>query len=106
MKSCGSSSGTHTPLFGFSIIHIKAATTEKLGCPVLAFFGEKDPWIPLDSIEALKREAQKTKKPVETIVYPGADHGFFCNERSSYQAEAARDAWTRLKSFFATHLQA
>lgn len=80
--------------------------TEKLGCPVLAFFGEKDPWIPLDTVEALKREAEKTKKPVETVVYPGADHGFFCNERSSYQAEAARDSWTRLKSFFAKHLQA
>jgi len=80
--------------------------TGKLGCPVLAFFGENDPWIPLDSVEELKREAQRTKKSVEVVVYPGADHGFFCNERGSYQAEAARDAWERLKKFFAQHLQA
>ena len=79
--------------------------TEKLGCPVLAFFGEKDPWIPLDTVEALKREAERTRKSVETVVYPGADHGFFCDERGSYQAEAAGDAWARLKTFFAKHLQ-
>ena len=32
------------------------------------------------------------KKNAEVIVYPGADHGFFCNERESYRADAAKDA--------------
>ena len=79
--------------------------TAKLRCPVLAFFGEKDAFIPLESVEALKAEAKKNGKQVEVVVYPGADHGFFCNERASYQAAAAKDAWERLKKFFATHLQ-
>ena len=79
--------------------------TAKLRCPVLAFFGEKDAFIPLDSVEALKAEAKKHGKQVEVVVYPGADHGFFCNERASYQAAAAKDAWERLKKFFATHLK-
>src|SRR5262249_20815513 len=91
------------PFYGGGIPTDKTA---QLGCPVLAFFGEKDPWIPLDSVEALKREARRTGKQVEVVVYPGADHGFFCDERSSYQAEAAHDAWDRLKKFFAKHLQA
>ncbi|TMA81384.1 MAG: dienelactone hydrolase family protein [Deltaproteobacteria bacterium] len=79
--------------------------TPKLRAPVLAFFGEKDAFIPLDSVEQLKAELARTGKQAEVIVYPGADHGFFCDERASYQAEAARDAWERLKRFFAAHLQ-
>src|SRR6266705_2805134 len=74
--------------------------TPKLRAPVLAFFGEKDAFIPLDSVEQLKVELARTGKQAEVIVYPGADHGFFCDERASYQAEAARDAWERLKRFF------
>jgi carboxymethylenebutenolidase len=91
------------PFYGGGIPIDKTPT---LGCPVLAFFGDKDPWIPLDTVEELKRAAQRSGKSVEVVVYPGADHGFFCDERASYQAEAARDAWERLKRFFATHLKA
>ncbi|HJQ83351.1 MAG TPA: dienelactone hydrolase family protein [Candidatus Binatia bacterium] len=80
--------------------------TAKLRCPVLAFFGEKDAFIPLDSVEQLKAEAKKHGKQVEVVVYPGADHGFFCNERASYQKAAAEDAWSRLKAFLARHLAA
>jgi carboxymethylenebutenolidase len=79
--------------------------TPKLGCPVLAFFGEKDPWIPLDDVEALRKALQHERKVGEVIVYPGADHGFFCNERPSYQEAAARDAWKRLLEFFGRHLK-
>ena len=78
--------------------------TAKLKAPVLAFFGEKDAFIPLEFVEQLRREAAKHKKQVEIVVYPGADHGFFCNERASYNAKAAADAWQKLKTFFATHL--
>ena len=78
--------------------------TPKLKAPVLAFFGEKDAFIPLEFVEQLRREAAAQKKQVEVVVYPGADHGFFCNERASYNAKAAADAWQRLKTFFATHL--
>ena len=78
--------------------------TAKLKAPVLAFFGEKDAFIPLEFVEQLRREAATQKKQVEVVVYPGADHGFFCNERASYNAKAAADAWQRLKTFFATHL--
>src|SRR5262249_40783480 len=45
--------------------------TAKLGCPVLAFFGEKDGFIPLDGVEQLKAEAKRLGKPVEVVVYPG-----------------------------------
>src|SRR2546425_671773 len=85
---------------------LPAEKTAKLKCPVLAFFGEKDAYIPLDSVEQLQAEARRYGKAVEVVVYPGAEHGFFCNERASYQKAAAEDAWARLKKFFATHLKA
>ena len=38
------------------------------------------------------------------IVYPGADHGFFCDQRESYQEAAASDAWSRAKQLFRDEL--
>ena len=80
--------------------------TASLKAPVLAFFGDQDPFIPLDSVEKLRAEATKLGKQVEIVVYPGAPHGFFCNERDSYRPDAAKDAWEKVKAFFKEHLQA
>ena len=79
---------------------------DQLRCPMLLFFGENDPFIPLDEVEKIKQRLTQLKKTSETIVYPGAPHGFFCNERDSYRADAAKDAWERLTTFFAQHLKA
>ena len=80
--------------------------TASLKAPVLAFFGEDDPFIPLDQVEKLRAEAKRLGKNVEIVVYPKAPHGFFCNERDSYRPDAAKDAWERTKAFFAKHLKA
>ena len=90
------------PFYGGGIPVDRTAT---LKAPVLAFFGDQDPFIPLDHVEKLKAEAKRLGKAVEVVVYPGAPHGFFCNERDSYRAEAAADAWQRTKAFFKKHLQ-
>jgi carboxymethylenebutenolidase len=79
--------------------------TEKTKAPMLIFFGEDDGFIPLDQVDALRAELAKHKKPAEVVVYKGAGHGFFCNERDSYQQQAASDAWERLGKFFGQHLK-
>jgi carboxymethylenebutenolidase len=79
---------------------------DQLRAPMLLFFGENDPFIPLEEVEKIKHRLADLKKTAEVVVYPGAPHGFFCNERDSYRADAAKDAWTRMIRFFATHLQA
>lgn len=84
---------------------IPVEKTSGLKGPVLAFFGEDDPFIPLDQVERLKQEAARLGKRVEVVVYPKAPHGFFCNERDSYRPDAAADSWRRLKDFFAAHLK-
>lgn len=73
--------------------------------PVLAFWGETDQSIPLDQVAEAEQVMRQLGKDYESIVYPGADHGFNCDERSSYNAPAAADAWERSKSFFAKHLK-
>jgi carboxymethylenebutenolidase len=77
---------------------------DKLSCPTLLFFGDKDAFIPNEEVERIQSTLKKLGKPAEVKVYAGAEHGFFCNERSSYNAEAAKDAWKRLLAFFAQHL--
>jgi carboxymethylenebutenolidase len=68
-------------------------------CPVLAHFGDQDHWIPLESVEAFK----KAHPEVEVHVYH-ANHGFNCDHRGSYNAEAARLALERTLAFFAKNL--
>lgn len=68
-------------------------------CPVLAHFGDQDHWIPLESVEAFK----KAHPDVEVHVYH-ANHGFNCDQRGSWNAEAARLARERTLAFFGKHV--
>jgi carboxymethylenebutenolidase len=77
----------------------------KISCPMLLFFGDQDPFIPNDEVEKIRATLADLKKNADVVVYPGAPHGFFCNERDSYRPDNAQDAWQRLKSFFAKHLK-
>jgi carboxymethylenebutenolidase len=67
--------------------------------PVLAHFGAKDHWIPLDTVEAFR----VAHPDVEVQVY-AADHGFNCDQRGSHDATAAKLARERTLAFFARHL--
>ena len=67
--------------------------------PVLAHFGDQDKHITLPSVEAFR----KAHPEVEVQVY-SADHGFNCDQRGSYNAEAAKLARERTLAFFAKHV--
>jgi carboxymethylenebutenolidase len=73
--------------------------------PWLGLFGDADESIPVDDVERL-RSTLDEKAPVahEVVRYPGAQHGFNCDQRPSYDREAAADAWQRTLAWFATHL--
>jgi carboxymethylenebutenolidase len=71
---------------------------------ILCLFGEKDALIPREQVDAIRSALAKAKVDHEVVVYPGADHGFFCDQRASYQKEAADDAWKRVKSLFRERL--
>jgi carboxymethylenebutenolidase len=67
--------------------------------PVLAHFGDQDKHISVESVEAFK----KAHPEVEVHLYQ-ADHGFNCDQRGSWNAEAARLARERTLAFFAKHV--
>ena len=64
-------------------------------CPVLAHFGNRDPLIPMDTVDAF-RVAQPE---VQVEVYD-ADHGFNCDHRGSYDAAACELALEHTLGFF------
>jgi carboxymethylenebutenolidase len=79
---------------------IAAAKEEAPRCPVQLHFGEVDASIPMADVAAI-RAAQPG---VEVFVYPGAGHGFGCEDRGSYVAADAALAQQRTLAFFAAHL--
>lgn len=68
-------------------------------CPTLAIFGALDPWIPLDTVQAL--EAAWVDRPdCEVVVYPDADHGFVHEpSRATHRPDDAAAAWHRALDF-------
>jgi carboxymethylenebutenolidase len=72
----------------------------KIKGKILCLFGEKDALIPMDQVDAIRTALEKGGVNHEVVVYPGADHGFFCDQRATYQKEAAEDAWRRVKALF------
>lgn len=74
---------------------------DKPKVPTQLHFGEKDAGIPLADVETIK-----SKRPeVEVFIYPGAQHGFHCDERASYDKTSADVAWPRSLAFFAKHMK-
>ena len=74
---------------------------DKPKVPTQLHFGEKDAGIPLSDVETIT-----AKRPdVEIHVYPGAQHGFNCDERASYDKASADIAKQRSLDFFAKHLK-
>jgi carboxymethylenebutenolidase len=74
---------------------------DKPKVPTQLHFSEKDAGIPLSDVETIK-----AKRPeVEIFIYPGAQHGFHCDERASYDKKSADIAWPRSMAFFLKHLR-
>ncbi len=91
------------PFYGGGIAGLldKAA---KIRAPLYLFFGDRDAFIPLDQVKKIDAKLAELGKTHTTKVYSGADHGFFCNDRGSYDAKSAADAWSELKAFFKKNL--
>ncbi|QUS59395.1 dienelactone hydrolase family protein [Synechocystis sp. PCC 7339] len=81
------------------------AYTDKIEGTLYAFFGLEDASIPMADTEQIEQALSKYQVNHKIFRYPGADHGFFCDQRASYNAEAAADAWQKVKQLFQTELQ-
>jgi carboxymethylenebutenolidase len=67
--------------------------------PVMAHFGDQDKHISVESVRAF----EKAHPEVEVHLY-AADHGFNCDQRGSYNANASATARERTLDFFRKHL--
>jgi carboxymethylenebutenolidase len=79
---------------------VVASKDAKPACPVQLHFGEKDASIPMADVAAI----QAAQPGIEVFVYPGAQHGFGCDERGSYSRADSELAWQRTLDFFRQHL--
>jgi carboxymethylenebutenolidase len=91
------------PFYGGGIAAL-LPKADKIKAPLQLFFGERDAFIPQDQVKAIDAKLRELKKSYKIDNYAGADHGFFCNERASYNEKAASDAWTKLVAFFRENL--
>lgn len=95
---------TRTNLFGAASCWygggIAATRTETPHYPVQMHFGEKDTSIPMSDVEAIRAAHPE----VEIHVYPGAQHGFGCDERATFSPDDANVAMRRTLDFLALNL--
>lgn len=75
-----------------------------LDVPVLFTSGLKDAWINPEKVGQLESIAERHDLPVEILRYD-ADHAFFNDTRPEvYDEGAAKDAWSKVLSFFRENL--
>ena len=79
------------PYYGGGMLE---AQGERPRCPVMAHFGELDKGIPIAGV----REFAAKHPEVQVFTY-AADHGFNCDRRGAYNAEAATLARERTIEF-------
>jgi carboxymethylenebutenolidase len=70
--------------------------TKDIKGTIYTFFGLEDASIPVAEVDQIEQELIKYQIPHQVYRYSGADHGFFCDQRASYNREAASDAWQKV----------
>ena len=68
-------------------------------CPVMFHFSDRDAHIPMRDVDKIAAAL-----PEAPLYLYSADHGFNCDARAAYNAEAASLARARTLAFFAEHL--
>jgi carboxymethylenebutenolidase len=88
--------------FGFRPL---AELAPALLSPWLGLYGDQDPSIPVDEVEALRVAAASAAVPTTVVRYAAAGHGFHNDARPDvYHEAAAKDAWTKTLDWFARYL--
>jgi carboxymethylenebutenolidase len=76
---------------------------DDLKAPVLGLYGGADTGIPVESVERMRAACQEAHKTCQLVIYPDAPHGFNADYRPSYRADAAKDGWAKMLSWFKDH---
>ena len=79
---------------------------QDLKAPILMFWGGKDQHIGPEQTQAITGALKSAGKPYVNVEFSEADHGFFCDERASYNPVAAAQAWPLTLAFLKSHIAA
>jgi len=77
----------------------------QLNAPILFCWGGKDKHIGKEQTQAIADECNKAGKPFVNVDFSDADHGFFCDARSTYHPAVAALAWNLVESFLYLHVK-
>ncbi len=73
--------------------------------PVLLFWGGLDKHILPEHTRAVEDAIRAAGKEFGSVTFSYADHGFFCDQRASYNEKASKQAWPMTLEFLKYHLK-
>ncbi len=80
---------------------VDAAPVHDVTAPGVIFFGEEEAFFSVPDALAFADRQRKRGREAEVVVYPGAGHAFFNDDRpEAYRADAANDAWRQTLALF------
>ncbi len=85
--------------YGGGIAQTMLDRAAKQHAPILLMWGGLDKHITAEHRRAVAEALSTQKKNFVNVEFAEADHGFFCDERASYNATAARQAWALTLEF-------
>jgi len=117
--SVGFCMGGRVSFFADTIVPLRAAVSfygggiapglldrvESLHGPILLFWGGLDKHILPENTRAVEDALRAAGKEYESVTFSYADHGFFCDQRASYNDKASKQAWPMMMEFLRYHLK-
>jgi carboxymethylenebutenolidase len=79
---------------------------KELQAPMLFFWGGLDQHITPEQTQAVTSALREAKKPFVNVEISYADHGFSCDARPQYNADATAQAWALTLAFLDTNFAA
>jgi len=118
IASVGYCMGGRASFLANSILQLKAAISyyggnippllqraPKLSGPMLFFWGELDSHIPIEQRRQVAEALKSAGKRYVEVTFSNAGHGFFCDERASYDIESAGLSWDMTLSFLKRYVR-
>ena len=96
---------TAISFYGGGIAPVLLPRAANLHAPMLFFWGGLDKHISQDQIRTVIDAVKAAGRPYINVEISDADHGFFCDARPSYNAVAAKEAWSLVISFLEAHVK-
>ena len=87
------------PYYGANPRPVDAAARS---CPIVGSYPDKD--FTTSQGKKLETVLEKANIPHDIKIYPNSRHSFFNDQGPSYNADAAKDSWGRVLTFFREHV--